>query len=195
MATQYGKVKRRVQYSDINKIGIVNSTLLFAGNKEGGLEVTFRADGGGCGGGNPSVFGVEFKSDVPWDRIEIEFNFLGSVACWTIGDTSIIDGITLPGFTPLDNLLSFNSTNKDRVYGGEYTYELPQFQISFEGFYVFRCDANPNNWGIFNTSNYRKFKMIRTKNIKKDPAGIVVGRSCTDTGASALTTLKNIYFI
>lgn len=196
MATQYGKVKRRVQLSDLNRIGLTNSTLLFQGNVDGGLELRFQANAGGCGSA-PSVFAAEFKSDIPWDRIEIEFNFLGSVACWTIGHTTVIDGAAyLPaGFTHLDNLLAFNSTNKDRVYAGEYTYELPQFQISLEGFYVFRCDGASNNWGIFNTTQYRKFKMIRTKNIKKDPAGIVVGRSCTETGANGISILKNIYFI
>jgi len=197
MAIQYGRVKRRVKFSDLNKTGVTNSTLLFSGDKDGGLELTFRADGAGCGSPNPSMFGVEFKSEIPWDKIEIEFNFLGNVACWSIGNSVAVDGDTyLPlGFTALNNLLQFNALNKDRVYAGEYTYNLPQFAIPDDSYYTFRCDGATNNWGIYNTTNYRKFKMIRTKNIKNNPAGIVVGRSCTDTGASALTTLKNIYFI
>ena len=196
MATRYGKVKRRVTSADLNRIGVVGSTVLFNGDKDGGLELTFRADNFGCGG-TPSSFAVEFKSEVAWDRIEIEFNFLDYASCWSIGSTTALDYlVSIPsGFTSLNNLLSFSSSNKDRVYAGEYTYELPQFQVSSEADYVYRCDNNTNNWGNYNISNYRKFKMIRTKNIKTSPAGILVVKSCCATGASALTTLKNIYFI
>jgi hypothetical protein len=196
MATQYGKVKRRVKYADLNRVGVTGSTILFNGDKDGGLELTFRADQVGCGGPTSS-FAVEFKSEIAWDRIEIEFNFLANFGCWSIGSDPAIDSlISIPsGFTSLNNLLPFNSSNKDRVYAGEYTYNLPQFQVSNEVDYVYRCDGATNNWGVYNTTNYRKFKMIRTKNIKNSPAGILVVRTCTDTGASALSTLKNIYFI
>ena len=68
MAIQYGRVKRRVKFSDVNRIGTVGSTVLFNGDKDGGLELTFRADNGGCGF-TPSSFVVEFKSEIPWDKI------------------------------------------------------------------------------------------------------------------------------
>ena len=197
MAIQYGRVKRRVKFSDVNRIGTVGSTVLFNGDKDGGLELTFRADEPGCGAPLASSFVVEFKSEIPWDKIEIEFNFLGNTTCWSIGSGTALDYLVSipPGFTSLNNLLSFNSSNKDRVYNFQYTYELPTVVITNEGQYVYNCGEAAANWGDKNKTQYRKFKMIRTKNIKKDPAGILVVRSCTDTGASALTTLKNIYFI
>ena len=196
MGVTYGKIRRRVKSTDLNRIGTIGSTILFNGDNDGGLELTFRADNVGCGS-IPSSFAVEFKSEISWSQIEIEFNFLGTVACWSIGSNTALDSSTsIPsGFTSLNNLLPFSSNNKDKVYSAEYSYNLPQFQVSSEGQYTIRCDSASTNWGRFNTSNYRKFKMIRTKNIKKDPAGILVVRSCTQTGASALTTLKNIYFI
>jgi hypothetical protein len=196
MAIQYGKVKRRVKYADLNRIGIIGSTVLFNGDKDGGLELTFRADNYGCGG-IPSSFAVEFKNEIQYDRIEIEFNFLGNVGCWSIGSGTALDsGTSIPlGFTSLNNLLGFSASNKDRVYDFKYTYELPTVVITNPGQYVYNCGEAAANWGDKNITEYRKFKMIRTKNIKKDPAGILVVRSCTETGASALTTLKNIYFI
>jgi len=196
MATKYGKVKRRVKYTDLNRIGVIGSTVLFNGDKDGGLELTFRADNYGCGN-TPSSFAVEFKNEIQYDRIEIEFNFLGDVGCWSIGSGAALDsGISIPsGFTSLNNLLNFSTSNKDRVYNFQYTYELPTVVITNEGQYVYNCGEPTANWGNQNTTQYRKFKMIRTKNIKKDPAGILVVKSCTETGASSLTTLKNIYFI
>jgi hypothetical protein len=196
MATQYGKVKRRVKFSDVNRIGTVGSTVLFNGDKDGGLELTFRADNGGCGS-TPSSFAVDFKSEIAWDRIEIEFNFLGNTTCWSIGSGTALDSFVSipPGFTSLNNLLGFSASNKDRVYDFKYTYELPTVVITNPGQYVYNCGEAAANWGDKNITEYRKFKMIRTKNIKKDPAGILVVRSCTEVGAGALTTLKNIYFI
>lgn len=196
MAVQYNAVKRRVKSSDLNRVGVIGSTILFNGDKDGGLELTFRADNFGCGS-TPSSFAVEFKSEIAWNRIEIEFNFLGSVGCWSIGSGTALDsGVSIPpGFTSLNNLLNFSSSNKDRVYSFEYTYELPNIIITNEGQYVYNCGYEAGNWGILNTAQYRKFKMIRTKNIKNDPAGMLVVKSCTETGANSLTTLKNIYFI
>ena len=196
MAVQYNAVKRRVKSSDLNRVGVIGSTVLFNGDKDGGLELTFRADNFGCGS-TPSSFAVEFKSEIAWNRIEIEFNFLGSVGCWSIGSGTALDsGISIPpGFTSLNNLLNFSSSNKDRVYSFEYTYELPNIIITNEDQYVYNCGYEAGNWGILNTTQYRKFKMIRTKNIKNDPAGMLVVKSCTETGANSLTTLKNIYFI
>lgn len=196
MAVQYNAVKRRVKSSDLNRVGVIGSTVLFNGDKDGGLELTFRANNFGCGN-TPSSFAVEFKSEIAWNRIEIEFNFLGNVGCWSIGSGTALDSGTSipPGFTSLNNLLNFSSSNKDRVYSFEYTYELPNIIITNEGQYVYNCGYAAGNWGVLNTTQYRKFKMIRTKNIKNDPAGILVVKSCTETGASALTTLKNIYFI
>jgi hypothetical protein len=197
MATKYGKVKRRVKFSDINRIATIGSTVLFNGDKDGGLELTFRANEPGCGSPLASSFVVEFKSEIPWDKIEIEFNFLGDTGCWSIGSNQALDYLVSipPGFTSLNNLLGFNSSNKDRVYDFQYTYELPTVVVSYEGQYTYNCGEAAANWGYQNIAQYRKFKMIRTKNIKKDPAGILVVRSCTEVGERALTTLKNIYFI
>jgi hypothetical protein len=196
MATQYGKVKRRVKFSDVNRIGTVGSTVLFNGDKDGGLELTWRTDNFGCGG-TPSSFVVEFKSEIAWDRIEIEFNFLGDVGCWSVGSNTALDfGTSIPpGFTSLNNLLGFSASNKDRVYDFKYTYELPTVVITNPGQYVYNCGEAAANWGNQNITQYRKFKMIRTKNIKNNPAGILVVKSCSETGANSLTTLKNIYFI
>ena len=162
MATKYGKVKRRVKFSDINRIGTVGSTVLFNGDKDGGLELTFRADNGGCGV-TPSSFVVEFKSEIPWDKIEIEFNFLGNTGCWSIGSGTALDfGTSIPsGFTSLNNLLGFNGSNKDRVYDFQYTYELPTVVITNEGQYVYNCGEAAANWGNQNITQYRKFKMIK----------------------------------
>ena len=197
MGITYGKVRRRAQLSDLNRIGVTNSTVLYQSEINGGLEIGIQADGFGCGG-PASIFGVEFKSDLFWRQIEIEFSFFGNVACWSIGDTNIDGGSPfLPeGFTFLNNLKQFNIlNNKDRVYAGILTYELPQFQVVNDSQYIVRCDGSTNNWGIYNGGQYRGFKMIRTKNILSAPAGIVVGRSCTATGVNGITILKNIYFI
>lgn len=194
MSTSYGRVRKRVMLSDLNRTGVLNSTLLQQSDINGGLELRFQADSAGCGN-PPSLFAAEFKNDINWKQIEIEFNFLGGLACWTFGHTQIIDDYPFPGWTALSNLLPFSSRNYDRVYDGELTYELPQFQISNEVYYVFRCDAQPDNWGNFNTTSYRKFKMIRTRNNMNLPAGMVVGRTCTSTGAQGISILKNMYFI
>lgn len=195
MSTSYGRVRKRVMLSDLNRTGVYNSTLLQQSDTNGGLELRFQADSFGCGG-PPSLFAAEFKNEIPWKQIEIEFNFLGSLACWTLGHTNIIDDISFPGWTPLSNLLPFSTRdNYDKVYDGILTYNLPQFQISNEVYYVFRCDGENNNWGIFNTGSYKGFKMIRTRNDMNLPAGIVVGRSCTSTGAQGISILKNMFFI
>jgi hypothetical protein len=196
MAVSYGGARRRVMSSDLNRVGIIGSTVLFNGEKDGGLELTFRADNFGCGS-TPSSFAVEFKSEIAWRQIDIEFNFLGNVGCWSIGSNPALDvGTSVPtGFTSLNNLLAFSSVNKDKVYDPVYTYELPQISITNESQYTYNCGDPAANWGILNTTEYRKFKMIRTKNIKNDPAGILVVKSCTETGANSLTTLKNIFFI
>ena len=194
MATSYGRVRRRAQPSDISRIGLFNSTLLSQGVVDGGLEVRIQADAFGCGN-PPSLFAVEFNGDIPYRQIEVEFAFLGQLACWTINHSEIIDNYPFPGYTPLMNLRAFNSNNYDKVYDGKFTYELPQFAISNEVFYVFRCDAANNNWGIFNASEYKGFKMIRTRNVLDQPAGFVVGRTCTSTGAQGISVLKNIFFI
>ena len=201
MGVTYNRKRYRVQAKDINRVEVSGSTIISQGDVNGGYEITVRADNFGCG--NPSSgWALEFKDPVPWKKNEFELMGLGSAGCWSISHGYGWGALPSPFTSTLMNLLPYDETvNKDRTYNHYKTYELvtpenldPGLANSYK---TVRCDpAATPNWFALNTTEYRSFKMIRSRDLSnKNLAGLYLDRSCTETGSNALTIIKNIFFI
>jgi hypothetical protein len=199
VSTIYNKKRYRVQYADVNLIATLGSTVLAAGDVNGGFEITVRADNFGCGA-TPSSFAVEFKDPVPWKKIDFDFKMKGDRGCWNVNDGNGNNWGFLPSpFTDTAMNLLPQSMGQDLIY---HTYKFYQ-----EGEYVnpaivynykvSRCDGytDPPSPFAQNTSEYRGFRMVKTRNSPNKFGGLYFGTSCTEIGANALTILKDIYLI
>jgi hypothetical protein len=202
MATIYNRKRYRVQHADVDLIAVAGSTVLASGNVNGGFEITVRADNFGCG--NPSsVFAIQFKDPVPWKKIDFDFRMLGSAGCWNINDGAggnWASPLAVPPFTsPFMNLLTYNEAiNKDRVYNTYKFYQDGEYvdPSIISRYKVSRCDGLvPASPFDSNTSEYRGGKFILTRNSPNQLAGLHFARSCTQTGPTALTVVKDIYLI
>jgi len=198
----YNRKRYLVKYSDVNLIATAGSTVLAAGDINGGFQVTVRADNFGCG--NPSSsFAIQFKDPVPWKKIDFDFKMLGSCGCWNINDGNGLNwanpSVASPFTSPYMNLLSYNETqNKDRIYNTYKFYEEGQYvdPAIINHYKVSRCDgfAPPNPFDS-NTSEYRGCRMIKTRNSPNEFGGLHFARSCTEIGTNALTVIKEVYLI
>ena len=177
-----------VTASLVDSITTSGGTIMSQGDigPRGGFKVTFRHDQSGCGNPDSGIL-ILLKDDIPWTRIGFDWRGNGTAACWNFMNTGGTNYGAGTG-TADGNMSAFNSLAQDAIVRPYLTWEVPEFQ-SHDRFYA--CDNNANNFFRFNSGEYKKFRMLRTRNTSENLAGIHHGRSCNSTGS--FTIIENIY--
>ena len=152
---------------------------------KGGYTITFRHDLFGCGGPDSGIL-ILLKDDFPWTRMAFDWEGNGTASCWNFMPPT--GGYGAATGTVNGNMTTFDSVNQDAIIRPYLTWEVPAYQ-SHNRF--FGCNTNADNFFRFNASEYKKFRMLRTRNTSGNLAGIHHGRSCNSTGA--FTIIKNIF--
>tara|TARA_R110000737_G_C14332123_1_gene441706 strand:+ start:31 stop:600 length:570 start_codon:yes stop_codon:yes gene_type:complete len=170
----------------VNSVATTGGTIMSQGNTgpNGGYTITFKHDLGGCGSADSGIL-ILLKDDFSWNRMAFDWEGNGTAACWSFMHTS---GFGASTGTVNGNMSPLDSINVDAIINPELTWEVSAYQSHNR---VYACDNNANNFFRFNSSSYKKFRMLRTRIADTtNLAGIHHGRSCNSTGA--FTVIKNI---
>jgi len=183
-----GPKATKVVSSMIESVNITGGVITSQGDNgdNGSFSVVFRHDLFGCGGPDSGIL-ILIKDIIPWKKIGFEWQGNGTASCWSFMDTGGGSFGSATGTTD-GNMLAYNPQNGDAIVRPFLTWEVPQYQSHNR---VFACNNDSNNFFIFNSSEFKKFRMVRTRNNSGQLAGIHHGRSCNSTGS--FTIIKNIY--
>jgi hypothetical protein len=182
-----GPRSTKVTSSMINSISITGGTITAQGDtgKNGAFSITFRHDVSGCGGADSGI-SIILKDVIPWTRIGFDWEGNGVASCWSFMNTNGGNFGAATGNTT-GNLLAYGQPN-DTIINSYLTWEVPAYQSHDR---VYACDNDANNFFRFNSGEYKKFRMVRTRDTSGNLAGLHHGRSCNSTGS--FTIIKNIY--
>jgi hypothetical protein len=170
----------------VNSVTTTGGTIMSQGDTgpKGGYTITFRHDLSGCGGADSGIL-ILLKDNFSWTRMAFDWEGNGVASCWSFMHTSGFGSAT---GTVNGNMTVLNSVKVDAILNPVLTWEVPAYQSHNR---VYACDNNANNFFRFNSSDYKKFRMLRTRDTSGNLAGIHHGRSCNSTGA--FTIIKNIH--
>ena len=171
----------------VNSVTTTGGTIMSQGNTgpKGGYTITFRHDLGGCGSADSGIL-ILLKDNFSWNRMSFDWEGNGTAACWSFMHTSGFGSAT---GTVNGNMSPLDSICVDAILNPVLTWEVPAYQSHNR---VYACDNNADNFFRFNSSDYKKFRMLRTRIADTSSlAGIHHGRSCNSTGA--FTIIKNIH--
>lgn len=187
MASLYGQNAYRITMDRVNSVAVTGATLLSQTHVDGGYEALFRHDLAGCGSAD-SGFYIELKDFIPWTRVSVEFWVMGSASCWSFMNSSAYGGAV--GASGTGNILNYDESQGDRCIKTFKAQEDPAYSSHNK---VYACDNNADNFMRYDTGIYRRCTFVRRRNVNGSLAGVHHGRSCSSTGSSALTLVKNIY--
>jgi hypothetical protein len=183
-----GPKSTKVTSSMISSIVTTGGTITAQGNtgRNGAFSVTFRHDVSGCGGADSGIL-VLLRDDISWTKIGFDWEGNGTAACWSFMNTT---GGNFGGATGTSdgNMIQYGTGAGDTIINPYLTWEVPEFQSHNR---VYACNNDANNFFNHNSGEYKKFRMVRTRNTSGNLAGIHHGRSCNATGV--YTIIKNIY--
>lgn len=181
-----GPKATKVTSALINSITTTGGTITSQGDtgEKGSFSVTFRHDVSGCGGPDSGIL-ILITNSIPWTKIAFDWEGNGTAACWSFMNPS--GGFGSATGTQDGNLIQYGAPG-DAIINPYLTWEVPAYQ-SHDRLYA--CDNDANNFFRFNGGEYKKFRMVRTRNTSGNLAGIHHGRSCNTS--STFTIIKNIY--
>lgn len=174
MSTNYGRKGYRITQALVNSIVLEGSTILSQSDVDDGFEIKFQHNVGGCGANNVLV---QLKDFIPWTGISAEFWVSGASACWSF--------MELQG-----NIASYDEALGDRCVKTYLAQEDAQFSSHAK---ASACDNDANNFMRYNTTTFRKCTFVRRRSVNGSLAGVHHYRACNETGANAVTIIKNIY--
>lgn len=187
MAVYVGRNPVRVTANQVSAVTTLGGTILTQGDINGGFQVNFQHDNGGCGGAESGIF-VAIRDFIPWTWISMDFEVTGSASCWSFMNSSAYGASIGNGGT--GNISNFDATQGDKCVKTYLAQNDSPFTTHSN---VYACDNNADNFFIYNTGIARKCTFIRRRNVNGSLAGPHHGRSCNTTGSGAVTVIKNIY--
>ena len=173
MSSFYGRKGYRITQAEVNSIVLEGSTITSQADVDGGFQIQFQHNVGGCGSNN--VF-VQLKDFIPWTGISAEFWLSGASACWS--------------FMENGNIYTYDEAAGDRCVKTFLAQEDTQFSSHAKNA---ACDNDGNNFMRYNTTTFRKCTFVRRRNVNGSLSGVHHYRACNETGANAITIMKNIY--
>jgi hypothetical protein len=186
MASTSGQSATKVTSADISSIGLLGAAITSQGDVDGTYQITVQHNAGNlCDSSGITLF---LKDNFAWTHISAEFWTTGAAACWSYMNSPGYG----QGYAYLagdGNMLMFNASLGDTVVHS-YLAQLESQFISHD--WTSACDNDANNFMRYNTTTFRKFTMVRRRNVNGSLAGIMHGRACNEIGANAVTIIKNI---
>lgn len=171
-----------IQYSDINAIYLVGATIISQDIENDGYTIRIQHNtGSSCD--STGVF-VQLKDTILWTKISVEFWTTGAAACWTYMQPGGYGSTNGDG-----NIFSYDESAGDRCIRTFLAQDDAQF-ITHDK--ANACDNDANNFMRYNTTTFRKCTFVRRRNVNGNLGGIHHGRACSETGANAITIIKNI---
>lgn len=187
MAIHYNQRATKVTSSMISSITLFNVTMTLNSDIEGGFVFEGYHTTGGCGAAQDSGVLILLKDDISWSKICFKWEGTGIASCWSFMGSSNWGAST---GTASGNLLSYNEANGDRLHDNFLTWEVPAYQTHNR---TTACDNDANNFFRFNSTQFKRFRMTRRRNVGAGLAGIHHGRSCNTTGTGDVTRISDIF--
>lgn len=188
MAIHYNQLAKKVTSADIQSITLYNVTMTKNTDENGGFVFEGFHTTGGCGTAQDSGVLILLKDNIQWSKICFKWEGVGSASCWSFMNSSSNFG-TGTG-TATGNMLSYSEILGDRLHDNFLTWEVPAYQTHNR---TYACNNDANNFFRFSTSQIRRFRMTRRRNVGAGLAGIHHGRSCNSVGSSAITRISDIF--
>lgn len=186
MTTYYGRQAYRVTASQVSSVDITGGTIISQGDVDGGFEVRFQHDLGGCGNPDSGIF-VAIRDFVSWTWMSVDFMVTGTASCWSFNHPSYGAAV---GNGATGNILTYNESLGDKCVK---TY-LAQEDAAYSSHdKVTACDNDSNNFMRYTGETFRRCTFVRRRNVNGQLAGPHHGRSCNSTGSGSMTVIKNIY--
>lgn len=187
MGTYFGAHSYLVTAARVDAVNITGGTILSQGDgSNGGFEVSFQHDLGGCGNAD-SAIEVVIKDFIPWTKMGVRYELLGHSACWAFNEDGWSYALPSGGS---GYILTYDEAYGDRVINTYLAQNDSPFDTHAKNV---ACDNDDNNFMRMNTTSWRICNFLRRRNGSSNLAGPAHGRSCNDTGAGNITVIKNIY--
>ncbi len=187
MSVYYNQKALRITAADVYSVTTLNMTITVNEDIDGGFQFQGYHNVGGCGGAESSVL-ILLRDTIAWTKMCFKFEGTGTASCWSFMNTSNGNYGTGTG-TPNGNMYDYD-TSFDRVYDNYLTWEVTAYQTHNR---TYACDNNSDNFFIYNSGEYKRFRMTRRRNVGAGNAGIHHGRSCNSTGSGSITRISDIF--
>jgi hypothetical protein len=166
---------RKVTPNMIDSVGYSGTYSVNASGADsnGFYYLDFAHGNGGC---DSSGFAIKIKSAYDWSYLACKFYCEGVASCWNFN---------ADGYSPSSGMLSWDSSQGDRIYDYLNCFEYSQFAKKSSA-----CDNNSDNFmhSSFAVSSTRSFYMLSRRN-GTSSAGPTHGRACNYLGRTVVTEI------